>query len=202
MKKKLTFIFILIIFSIVGIIYFQVDWMNKSYQIYIKKLSSDADILLIKALKEHASDRRDSVGKRLIPYFSRLYSSVAIGFSENSDSLKITFQEKNIKLVPIGKVQSQMSFGIGKVSVFFPFRSFSDNKIGVQENDRKAEKILHELFPVENDCSPLYYKSEALKLRVILKKLCMRLVWKNLTTIFNWCFSVLLIKWISLLYLP
>ncbi len=43
MKKKFLFISIPIILSTMGIIYFQVDWIFKTYQYESKKLNSSSD---------------------------------------------------------------------------------------------------------------------------------------------------------------
>ncbi|MDB5014361.1 MAG: Two-component system, OmpR family, phosphate regulon sensor histidine kinase PhoR [Daejeonella sp.] len=173
MKKKLTVLFFLITFSVLGIIYFQVDWMYKTYKAELKKINSNADMAMRVAIEEkYFNDHKSLISKLLIPRLARLNDSVAIGFSQNNDSLTITLQDKyNPKAYQKGIVTARMSFDIGRVKVTLPSRTFTPNKSTLKNNDDKTEKIIREVISTScNSCKSLYLKSDSAKIAKYFKE--------------------------------
>lgn len=164
MKKKLTFIFILITFSMLGIIYFQIDWVYKTYNANLKKISADADAALIKALKIYHADQNESIIKQLKPYFSDLYDNVSIRRTKDLDSLIIELQENSKPLKSDTNMTAQLTTGPGRLKVFFPSRKIIKGEVVYEPKDLEVNKTIDKLFPHKENCMPLYYKIDSGKI--------------------------------------
>jgi signal transduction histidine kinase len=110
MKAKLALISIIVTISMLGIIYFQADWMYKSSLLSLDKLRTDADQAMNVAVGRCRKQYQDSVGRRLYKQFAMKGLEPVITFP--GDSIKIILHSKALKGDHIS-----VGLKVGKVSI-------------------------------------------------------------------------------------
>lgn len=176
MKKKLFIIAIPIVISIFGIIWLQIDWINKTYMYELKKMNSLADSALRHAINANNSLQLDSVMRFLKPKLSPLTDSVNMVFSDNDDSLivklnnQIRFKEGLYGL-------ERQAYDVERVEIEWPIYDVFPNgmlkKLGLltRENDKKITDKLDEILkPFIKTRDSIYYKSDSLKIKRKMQK--------------------------------
>ncbi|RZK58048.1 MAG: HAMP domain-containing histidine kinase [Pedobacter sp.] len=174
MKKKLLLTAIPIIISIVGTIYFQVDWIKKSYKYEFDRLNKLADESLKKALLEIDLAQEDSIGKVIFPKFLNLADTVGIEIL-NNDSLTIKLsntRDENSK-----HSFEKMVYNVDRVKVEYTIDANSSGHDsgktrGLKSiNERAVTDRLDEIvLPYLKTQDSLLYKSDSIKIQQNFEK--------------------------------
>lgn len=171
MKKKLLILFVPIALSIFGIIYFQVDWMSKTYDTESDKINTAAIEAFRIALSEYHQNNQDSVSRYLIKELAPICDSIELKFS--NDSLTINLETAHIKtLDPQKNTVVRLGTQSGKIHVNFPSHNFHNDKSLLTESDLRVinnyetiQKQVGEIIPsFANGCKPLYYATDSAKI--------------------------------------
>lgn len=181
MKKKLLAISIPIVISIIGIIYFQIDWISKTYEYESKKLNSIADSALVRAINEINDQQHDTVSNILGPKLSGLADVLEITCASNSDSLIIRLN--NIINHKKGNYAfERVEYDAGRVGVewpmyhVFPKRMQKELKnLTLSKEKIMTNKIDEIVAPFIKMQDSLYFRSDSIKIsRLFLKNLSNR----------------------------
>jgi len=170
MKKKLLVISIPIIISIIGIIWFQIDWINKTYTQETKKMNSLVDTALRKAIVEIDNEQQDTVAKFLVPTLRILTDSVSLIFSANGDSLVLKLNNTFAYEEGDYSLERQM-YDVGRVEVNWPmydiFPKQMLKKLGYLASGGDkiiTDKLDEIMFRFMRTSDSLYYKSDSTKI--------------------------------------
>lgn len=171
MKKKLLILFIPIALSIFGIIYFQVDWMSKTYDTEFKKINDSADDALRNALATYHRENQDSVTHFLLRKLAPLTDSVELNFF--NDSLTINLETQHIPtLNPQKNPVVRLRIKRGKISINYPSHNLYNDKSLMTENDLKVvnnyetiqRQVKEVVPPFFNTCEPPYFDADSSKI--------------------------------------
>lgn len=171
MKKKLLILSLLIALSIFGVIYFQIDWMSKTYDTEYKKINAVAEDAFRDALGRYHWDNQDSVSRLLISKLNLLADSVELKFS--NDSLTINLETQHIRaLDPQKNTVVRLGTQYGKIHINFPSYNFYKDKSLMTESDVKVvnnyeaiEQQMRKLIPsFRNNCRPPYFTADSSKI--------------------------------------
>lgn len=170
MNRKLTFIAIPIVISIVGIIYFQIDWMRTTYNYEFKKLNENADNALQFAIQDLDKDQALSVTKFLMPKLKPLADNVGISFSANQDSIFVQLDNQIKFKGGLYSLQRQ-AYNVGRVEIEWPmydiFPKGMLKRLGILtiNNEKmitdKLDEIMASYIRTQDS---LYYKSDSIKI--------------------------------------
>ncbi|WP_316834162.1 HAMP domain-containing sensor histidine kinase [Pedobacter nutrimenti] len=179
MKRKLLFIAVPIVVSIIGIIYFQIDWINKTYAYESKKLYSIADESLIYAIRDLNRMQEDSVRNFLRPKISML-TGLEVLFSKKRDSLIIKINDQ-VRDKAGSKPLARISYDVEKVAIDYPyykaFRETVEKDVAGSKSIQKdvTNKFEEIMAPFIQTRDSVYFKSDSIKIRQnILRHLSMR----------------------------
>lgn len=177
MKRRLLFVAIPIVISVIGIIYFQIDWINKTYAYEEKKMYSIADESLIYAIQDLNRGQKDSVNNFLLPKISMLADTVDILFSENGDSLKIKTNSKMKRKTGLPySVACETNVGKVAVKVSANFPKKGEEAVDrFKSSNHIMSRFMEILDPFLNTKDSIYFKSDSIKIRqYILHHLALR----------------------------
>ena len=119
MKKQLLWLIIPIILCILGVVYFQVDWLMKTYHTELGKINSHAKEAFQDALEDFNKENQEALVEGLTPQLSALVDTVEIQFS--NDSLHVFLEMgpvKDFNKLDSGKVQ--VARNAGRVQIHLP----------------------------------------------------------------------------------
>jgi signal transduction histidine kinase len=171
MKKKLLILFIPITLSILGIIYFQIDWISKTYDLEFKKINTTAGFALKNALEKYHKKSNDSLANFLRSKLTPLIDHSDLIFS--NDSLIINLETQyglslNSKKNPTVRASS----GSGRIRINFPsYNHYNDRRL-ITEDDLKVmnnyetiQRQIYEIIPSSfNSCQYVYSKTDSIKI--------------------------------------
>jgi signal transduction histidine kinase len=89
MKRKLNLILIPITIAVCGIMSFQVDWMFKTFNVELSKLSTHGNYALTEALERHNAEQRSADSTYLSNNLKRWVDTVKMKYINDGDSLHI-----------------------------------------------------------------------------------------------------------------
>jgi signal transduction histidine kinase len=98
MKRKLNLILIQISIAIFGIMYFQVDWMFKTYNSEKDRLWNAANTYLADALEKHNTEQRASDSTFLYNKLKNWADTVKMKYVNDGDSLHINLENPHPKI--------------------------------------------------------------------------------------------------------
>ncbi|MGV8879649.1 MAG: sensor histidine kinase [Sphingobacteriaceae bacterium] len=160
MKKKLTAIFAIIVFCLLGIIYLQADWLYKTYEIQLKELGDDANYAFAVAIQTNEKENQEFI-RNLISTKLNYSGQYSIIYSDNEpDSLKISLGSEPVATTNTGVVNQgskkqtdslttnkpTMAFGfsVGRIDITLPTRT--GNKFTYHPDDVRLEKDIRKLI--------------------------------------------------------
>lgn len=171
MKTKLLIVFVPIALSIFGIIYFQIDWMFKTYQTESDKINAAANDALRSALSEYHQNNQDSLTHFLLQQLAPICDSIELKFS--NDSLTINLETKHVlTLDPQKNTVVRLGTQSGKIHINFPSHNYFNNRSLMTESDLKVtndyeaiQKQVGAIIPsFANGCKPLYFEADSAKI--------------------------------------
>ena len=149
MKKKLTFIFILISLSTFGIIYSQFAWMQSRADDTYREINSDLNYALEQALIYHKNEQSQYLLSQLGSKFNPIYPRLGMRRIISPDSLDIY----PLKLIRGGHEEMDKSFKlrrrIERASLYLPDRRPGDVE-NIKRDDR-ALRAFDSIFYRKND---------------------------------------------------
>jgi signal transduction histidine kinase len=92
MKKKLNLILIPITLAIFGIMFFQVDWTFKTYNVELNKLNTNSNYALMEALERHNAEQRSADSAYIATNLKKWVDTVKIKYVNGGDSLHIDLE--------------------------------------------------------------------------------------------------------------
>ncbi|RZK43172.1 MAG: HAMP domain-containing histidine kinase [Pedobacter sp.] len=190
MKKKLLIIGISIIISIIGIIWFQIDWISKTYSYEYKERNSLVDTALRRAIAEMNSGQQDSIARLIKSPLRILVDTSRLIFSDNGDSLLI--QLDHTAGFKSGFYSSERQvYNVERVNVNWPkYGIFSKqmlNDLGysISRGDKIITDKLDEImYLYRRNSDSLYYKSDSTKINNYLRKHLLSLGIDNRTELY------------------
>lgn len=171
MKTKLLPLIIPIVLSIFGIIYFQMDWIVKTYATESEKLNTTAHEALSRALQAYHQHNQDSLTQDLLQKLTPLVDSVALQYT--SDSLIITLENKHdLVLDPEKDIVARLSTNSGNIKINFPshrhLRTPSEmtaQDITFADRLDTLQRIMNEVIPYfDASCEPFYFTSDSTRI--------------------------------------
>lgn len=176
MKRNLLILSVPIALSIFGIIYFQVDWMFKTYDYEYEQISTTAQEALENALAEYHQHDRDSLTRYLMQELTPLSDTVELEFS--NDSLTISLEVRHEpKLDPKANPTVRLSTQSGRIGIKYPSYTYyndrslmTDSDLKVIENYERIQEQVREIIPpMVNNCKPLYFEADSLQIAKYFK---------------------------------
>ncbi|MES2378312.1 MAG: HAMP domain-containing sensor histidine kinase [Bacteroidota bacterium] len=163
MKRKLNLILIPITIAVCGIMFFQVDWMFKTYNAELNKLSTHGNYALIEALEKHNNEQRSADSTYLTNNLKKWVDSVKMKYVNGGDSLHIdldyvhqiienpTMQTGYFMHVSMSSPDGVSIMSPGMLSNGKPSKATSDaNQKNIRLND-SLSKFFHRSPVVEDD---------------------------------------------------
>ncbi len=176
MKQKLLIISVPILISIIGIIWFQIDWVSKTYTYEIKKMNSLADTALRRAITQINLEQQDSVKRFLRPKLTTLTDSVRILFSANGDSI-VVFLNNHIRFKGGLYGIERQTYDVERIEVNWPiyevFPSGMLKRLGILAKPKDiiiTDKLDEIVRPYSRTRDSLYYKTDSIKINNYLQK--------------------------------
>ncbi|MBC7399596.1 MAG: hypothetical protein H7289_06600, partial [Mucilaginibacter sp.] len=92
MKRKLNLILIPITLAVAGILYFQVDWMIKTYKAELNKLSNGSGTAMLFALERFRNEQRSADSTYIYHNLKKWVDTVKMCYINGGDSLHIDLE--------------------------------------------------------------------------------------------------------------
>jgi signal transduction histidine kinase len=92
MKRKLNLLLIPITIAVFGIVYFQVDWMVKTYKAEINKLENGSGYALAFALSKFKSEQKTADSAYIAHNLKKWVDTIKMNYTISSDSLHIDLE--------------------------------------------------------------------------------------------------------------
>jgi signal transduction histidine kinase len=92
MKRKLNLILIPITLAVIGILYFQIDWMIKTYKAELNKLNNGSGTAMLFALEQFRNEQRAADSAYISRTLKKWVDTVKMHYINNGDSLHIDLE--------------------------------------------------------------------------------------------------------------
>jgi signal transduction histidine kinase len=154
MKRKLNLILIPITIAVIGILYFQVDWMSKTYKAEVNRINKETQTALTKAVWRFKTEQRNHDSAYIYNNLKKWLDTVKMTYINNGDSLHIDLENAH-KIIPAPTMKTgyymRVSLsGPDKVSIMSPSTlskgTLDDNTRAGNERNKRLDDSISKFF--------------------------------------------------------
>jgi signal transduction histidine kinase len=154
MKRKLNLILIPITLAVLGILYFQVDWMAKTYNAEINRINIETERALKKAVWQFKTEQRTRDSAYIYKTLKKWVDTVKMTYINNGDSLHIDLENAH-KIIPYPTMKTGYYMRISlsgpdKVSIMSPSAlskgTLDDNTRSGNERNKRLDDSISKFF--------------------------------------------------------
>ena len=154
MKRKLNLILIPITLAVIGILYFQVDWMSKTYRAEVNRINKETQIALNQATWHFKTEQRTRDSAYIYNNLKKWVDTVKMTYINNGDSLHIDLENAH-KLIPYPTMKTGYYMRISlsgpdKVSIMSPSTlskgTLDDNTRAGNERNKRLDDSISKFF--------------------------------------------------------